>query len=64
MQAMKNTTKEDLPKVQKTPKWLRNFGCRYCKKTPIFQGHDFIIKGSGRPEEFLYRQLMCLRKEA
>ena len=41
---------------KKLPGFLRRFNARVSEKLPYFKGHDFIIKGSGVPENYFIGQ--------
>ena len=43
-------------KYRKIPAPLRRAAARAAKHLPYFKGHDFIIKNSGRPEDYYYGQ--------
>lgn len=52
-------------KYRKIPKFLRIAAASAAKKLPYFKGHDFIIKNSGRPEDyFIGHALVFEDKEA
>ena len=43
-------------KYKKLPKLLRGAAAKVAEKLPYFKGHDFIIKGSSRPEDYFIGQ--------
>lgn len=43
-------------KYKKLPPFIRIPAAAAAKKLPYFKGHDFIIKGSGRPEDYFIGQ--------
>lgn len=43
-------------KYKKLPGFLRRAAASVARKLPYFKGHDFIIKGSGRPEDWFIGQ--------
>ncbi len=43
-------------KYKKIPQPLRVLAANIAKKLPYFKGHDFIIKSSGRPEDYFIGQ--------
>jgi len=43
-------------KYKKIPQPLRVFAAKVAKALPYFKGHDFIIKSSGRPEDYFIGQ--------
>lgn len=45
-------------KYKKIPAPLRRLSADVTKKLPYFKGHDFIIKGSGRPEDWFIGQAL------
>ncbi|MBE6542695.1 MAG: asparagine synthase (glutamine-hydrolyzing) [Ruminococcaceae bacterium] len=45
-------------KYHKIPSFLRRGAAAAAKKLPYFKGHDFIIKGSGRPEDYFIGQAL------
>ncbi len=45
-------------KYKKIPAFLRRGAAGIAKKLPYFKGHDFIIKGSGRPEDYFIGQAL------
>lgn len=45
-----------MKKYKKLPAGLRRAAARVAKKLPYFKGHDFIIKCSGRPEDYFIGQ--------
>lgn len=52
-------------KYKKLPKGIRVFLASVAKKLPYFKGHDFIIKGSSRPEDYFIGQALVFpEKEA
>ena len=52
-------------KYKKIPQFLRIVAASVAKHLPYFKGHDFIIKGSGRPEDYFIGQaLVFTEKEA
>lgn len=52
-------------KYKKLPGCIRRGAANVTKKLPYFKGHDFIIKGSGRPEDwFIGQALVFPEKEA
>lgn len=52
-------------KYKKLPAPLRRAASNVAQKLPYFKGHDFIIKGSGRPEDwFIGQALVFDEKEA
>ncbi len=52
-------------KYKKIPQFLRIMAASVAKHLPYFKGHDFIIKGSGRPEDYFIGQaLVFTEKEA
>nr|MBQ4319751.1 asparagine synthase (glutamine-hydrolyzing) [Clostridia bacterium] len=52
-------------KYKKLPQFVRVAAANISKKLPYFKGHDFIIKSSGRPEDYFIGQaLVYPEKEA
>jgi len=52
-------------KYKKLPAWLRRAAASVAKRLPYFKGHDFIIRSSGRPEDYFIGQaLVFSEKEA
>ena len=52
-------------KYKKIPGCLRRGAASISEKLPYFKGHDFIIKGSGRPEDYFIGQALVFpEKEA
>lgn len=52
-------------KYKKLPKLLRIAAASAARKLPYFKGHDFIIKGSSRPEDYFIGQALVFpEKEA
>lgn len=52
-------------KYKKLPAFLRRGAAGITKHLPYFRGHDFILKGTGRPEDwFLGQALVFTPKEA
>lgn len=52
-------------KYKKLPKPLRIAAASAARKLPYFKGHDFIIKGSSRPEDYFIGQALVFpEKEA
>ena len=52
-------------KYKKLPKLIRAAAASVAGKLPYFKGHDFIIKGSSRPEDYFIGQaLVFTEKEA
>ena len=52
-------------KYKKIPAFLRRGAALAARHLPYFKGHDFIIKGSGRPEDwFIGQALVFPEKEA
>lgn len=45
-------------KYKKIPSILRRFAAAVARSLPYFKGHDFIIKGSGRPEDYFIGQAL------
>jgi len=45
-------------KYKKLPQFLRVLAANIAKKLPYFKGHDFIIKSSGRPEDYFIGQAL------
>lgn len=45
-----------MEKYKRIPAVIRGMASKAVKKLPYFKGHDFIIKGSGRPEEYFIGQ--------
>lgn len=43
-------------KYKKLPTTIRRAAARVASQLPYFKGHDFIIKGSGRPEDYFIGQ--------
>ena len=43
-------------KYKKLPQFIRIAAAGIAKRLPYFKGHDFIIKGSGRPEDYFIGQ--------
>ena len=58
----------DIPAMQqykRLPAGLRHLASDASQRLPYFKGHDFIIKGSGRPEDwFIGQALVYTEKEA
>lgn len=54
-----------MKKYKKLPQFLRVFAANVSKHLPYFKGHDFIIKCSGRPEDYFIGQALVFpEKEA
>lgn len=52
-------------KYKKLPQFLRIAAARAARALPYFKGHDFIIKASGRPEDYFVGQALVFpEKEA
>ncbi|MFA6948476.1 MAG: asparagine synthase (glutamine-hydrolyzing) [Eubacteriales bacterium] len=52
-------------RYKKLPQGLRVFAANAARRLPYFKGHDFIIKSSGRPEDYFIGQaLIFSEKEA
>ena len=52
-------------KYKKLPAFARRGAAALAKRMPYFKGHDFILKGTGRPEDwFLGQALVYTPKEA
>ena len=52
-------------KYKKLPQFLRIAAARVARALPYFKGHDFIIKASGRPEDYFIGQALVFpEKEA
>ena len=52
-------------KYKKLPQFLRVAAARVARALPYFKGHDFIIKASGRPEDYFVGQAFIFpEKEA
>lgn len=52
-------------KYKKLPAFLRRAAASVARHMPYFKGHDFIIKGSGRPEDYFIGQALVFpEKEA
>lgn len=52
-------------KYKKLPAFMRRGAAGITKRLPYFKGHDFILKGTGRPEDwFLGQALVYTPKEA
>lgn len=52
-------------KYKKLPSFIRLGAAGAASKLPYFKGHDFIIKGSGRPEDYFIGQALVFpEKEA
>ena len=52
-------------KYKKLPQFLRIAAARAARTLPYFKGHDFIIKASGRPEDYFVGQALVFpEKEA
>ena len=45
-------------KYKKIPACIRHSAANITKKLPYFKGHDFIIKSSGRPEDYFIGQAL------
>ncbi len=45
-------------KYKKIPAFMRQGAANITKKLPYFKGHDFIIKSSGRPEDYFIGQAL------
>lgn len=45
-----------MTKYKKLPRALRSLSAKITKKLPYFKGHDFILKGSGSPEDYFVGQ--------
>lgn len=45
-------------KYKKLPSFIRVAAAAVAKKLPYFKGHDFIIKSSGRPEDYFIGQAL------
>lgn len=45
-----------MTKYKKLPRTLRSLSAKVTKKLPYFKGHDFILKGSGSPEDYFVGQ--------
>jgi len=50
------TDSSAMQKYKKLPRALRSCAASVAKKLPYFKGHDFIIKCSGRPEDYFVGQ--------
>ena len=54
-----------MKKYKRLPAGLRHVASDISQQLPYFKGHDFIIKGSGRPEDwFIGQALVFDEKEA
>jgi asparagine synthase (glutamine-hydrolysing) len=54
-----------MQKYKKIPAFLRRAAASVAEKLPYFKGHDFIVKGSGKPENYFIGQaLVFTEKEA
>lgn len=54
-----------MQKYKRLPAGLRHLASDVSQRLPYFKGHDFIIKGSGRPEDwFIGQALVFPEKEA
>ena len=54
-----------MQKYKKVPSPIRRAAAKLASKMPYFKGHDFIIKGSGRPEDYFIGQALVFpEKEA
>ncbi|MBE6538634.1 MAG: asparagine synthase (glutamine-hydrolyzing) [Ruminococcaceae bacterium] len=52
-------------KYKRIPKFIRVMAAGIAKRLPYFKGHDFIIKGSSRPEDYFIGQALVFpEKEA
>lgn len=52
-------------RYKKLPKCIRVFAAKITQRLPYFKGHDFIIKGSSRPEDYFIGQALVFpEKEA
>ena len=52
-------------KYKKLPKFIRVAAASVARRLPYFKGHDFIIKGSSRPEDYFIGQALVFpEKEA
>ncbi len=52
-------------KYKKIPAFIRRAAAALVKRLPYFKGHDFIIKGSSRPEDYFIGQALVFpEKEA
>ncbi|MBQ4326791.1 MAG: asparagine synthase (glutamine-hydrolyzing) [Clostridia bacterium] len=52
-------------KYKKLPAFLRRFAAAVARRLPYFKGHDFIIRSSGRPEDYFIGQALVFpEKEA
>ncbi|MBQ3792469.1 MAG: asparagine synthase C-terminal domain-containing protein, partial [Clostridia bacterium] len=52
-------------KYKKLPRFLRKAASAIAKNMPYFKGHDFLIKGSGSPEDYFIGQALVFpEKEA
>ena len=52
-----------MKKYKKLPAALRRGAAAVSKKLPYFKGHDFIIKSSGRPEDYFIGQALVYPEE-
>lgn len=50
-------------KYKKVPAFLRRGAASLSAKLPYFKGHDFIIKGSGRPEDYFIGQALVFPED-
>ncbi len=50
-------------KYKKLPSFMRVGAAGLAKKMPYFKGHDFIIKSSGRPEDYFIGQALVFSED-
>ena len=50
-------------KYKKIPAFMRRGAAKITKHLPYFKGHDFIIKGSGQPEDYFIGQALVFPED-
>ncbi len=52
-----------MKKYKKIPACIRRAAASVTEKLPYFKGHDFIVKGSGRPEDYFIGQALVFPED-
>ncbi len=52
-----------MKKYKKIPAAIRRAAASVTEKLPYFKGHDFIVKGSGRPEDYFIGQALVFPED-
>lgn len=52
-----------MKKYKKIPAFIRRCAASIARRLPYFKGHDFIIKGSGRPEDWFIGQALVFPED-